>query len=87
LGNNTTQQRNKQTACAPIRMRVNNPLPMEEHMADELKQIGPRIRDDVYQALVRYSTKTRQSQSVIVEQALVNVLREAGYDIQDYYRH
>lgn len=56
-------------------------------MADELKQIGPRIRDDVYQALVRYCTKTRQSQSVIVEQALVNVLREAGYDVKDYYRH
>ena len=56
-------------------------------MADELKQIGPRIRDDVYQALVRYSTKTRQSQSVIVEQALVTMLREAGYDVQDYHRY
>jgi uncharacterized membrane protein (DUF373 family) len=60
---------------------------MEENMADELKQIGPRIRDDIYQALVRYSTKTRQSQSVIVEQALVAMLREAGYDVQDYHRH
>lgn len=56
-------------------------------MAHELKQIGPRIRDDVYQALVQYCTKTRQSQSVIVEQALVNMLREAGYDVQDNYRH
>ena len=57
---------------------------METHMEYELKQIGPRIRQDIYEALIKECARTRQSQAIIVEQALIRLLKEAGHDIEDF---
>lgn len=53
-------------------------------MEYELKQIGPRIRQDIYEALIKECARTRQSQAIIVEQALIRLLKEAGHDIEDF---
>ena len=53
-------------------------------MLHELKQIGPRIRVDIYEALLKECARTRQSQAIIVEQALIRLLKEAGHDIEDF---
>ena len=58
---------------------VNNALNMETDMA-ELKQIGPRIREDVYDALHEYSADSRMSMSLIVELALKEYLKSSGYE-------
>ncbi len=56
-------------------------------MEQELRQIGPRIRQDVHECLADYSRRVRMSQSVIVELALIRLLEEAGYVIPDTHRH
>lgn len=53
----------------------------------ELKQIGPRIREDVYKALHDYSDKTRMSMSLIVELALKDLLVKSGYEFADDHRN
>ena len=53
-------------------------------MEYELKQIGQRIRQDIYEALVKECARTRQSQAILVEQALIRLLKEAGHDIEDF---
>jgi hypothetical protein len=53
---------------------------------DKLKQIGPRIRQDVYDALHAYSDGSRMSMSLIVELALKEYLmteRETPDDNRD----
>jgi len=57
---------------------------MENQMEHELKQIGPRIRVDIYNALIKECARTRQSQAIIVEQALIRLLKDAGHDIEDF---
>ena len=56
----------------------------ENQMEHELKQIGPRIRVDIYNALIKECARTRQSQAIIVEQALIRLLKDAGHDIEDF---
>lgn len=56
---------------------------MEGNM-DELKQIGPRIRSDVADALKEYAAKRRMSVSVIVEIAIIELLKDGGVQIDDY---
>jgi len=51
---------------------------------DELKQIGPRIRSDVADALKEYASKRRMSVSVIVEIAIIELLKDGGVQIDDY---
>ena len=53
----------------------------------DLKQIGPRVREDVYDALHEYSAKTRMSMSLIVEMAIKDLLKECGYEFKDDHRH
>jgi hypothetical protein len=53
----------------------------------ELKQIGPRIREDVAAALQEYSAKTRMSMSLLVEHALIDLLKQSGYEFKDDHRH
>lgn len=53
----------------------------------ELKQIGPRIREDVYDALHDYSDNTRISMSALVEMALKDLLKKAGYEFKDDRRN
>jgi len=53
----------------------------------ELKQIGPRIREDVYDALHDHSDNTRISMSALVEMALKDLLKQAGYDFKDDRRN
>jgi len=43
----------------------------------ELKQIGPRIREDVYDALHDHSDNTRISMSALVEMALKDLLNRS----------
>lgn len=52
----------------------------------ELKQIGPRIREDVYDALHEYSADSRMSMSLIVELALRDALKAAGYEFANDHR-
>ena len=59
---------------------------MEDYMP-ELKQIGPRIREDVYEALHDYSDKTRMSMSLIVELSLKDLLKQAGYEFKYDHRN
>jgi hypothetical protein len=49
----------------------------------DLKQIGPRIREDVYEALQKYSETSRMSMSLLVELALKDLLSDAGYSFDD----
>jgi hypothetical protein len=55
---------------------------MEGNM-DELKQIGPRIRPDVADALKEYAAKRRMSMSLIVELAVIDLLKQSGYAFDD----
>ena len=50
---------------------------------NELKQIGPRIREDVYDALHTFSHDSRMSMSLIVELALRDYLKANGVDLND----
>jgi hypothetical protein len=52
----------------------------------ELKQIGPRIREDIYDALHEYSADSRMSMSLIVELALKDHLKAAGYEFTNDHR-
>jgi hypothetical protein len=51
---------------------------------EELQQIGPRIRADVAEALREYCRKRRMSMSVVVELAIIDLLRAAGEQINDH---
>ena len=42
----------------------------------ELKQIGPRIRKEVYDKFAEDCEKTRYSQSVIIEKLIINYLKD-----------
>ena len=53
----------------------------------DLKQIGPRIREDVYDALHEYSNQSRISMSVLVEMALKDLLNKCGYKFEDDHRY
>jgi hypothetical protein len=55
---------------------------MESEM-NKLKQIGPRIREDVYDALHMFSYDSRMSMSLIVELALRDYLKAGGVDLND----
>jgi hypothetical protein len=55
-------------------------------MSRELKQIGPRIREDVALALKEHSRNTRMSVSLLVEMAVIAMLDEVGADV-DYDRN
>lgn len=68
-----------------LHSNVNNALNMESTMK-ELKQIGPRIREDVYDALHEYSADSRMSMSLIVELALRDALKAAGYEFANDHR-
>jgi predicted hydrolase (HD superfamily) len=59
---------------------------MEATMTDT-KQIGPRIREDVYEALQQHSDKTRTPMSKMVEYALMDLLKTAGYQFENDYRY
>jgi hypothetical protein len=48
---------------------------------EELKQIGPRVSETVANALADYSKLTRMPQALIVEAALRDLLKDAGYDV------
>jgi hypothetical protein len=61
---------------------VNTVLTMEGEM-NKLKQIGPRIREDVYDALHTFSHDSRMSMSLIVELALQDYLKAGGVDLND----
>ena len=50
---------------------------------ENLKQIGPRIRIDVADALRDYCQKRRMSISVVVELAIIDLLKSAGVEIHD----
>jgi hypothetical protein len=56
---------------------------MESEM-DKLKQIGPRIRQDVYDALHAYSDGSRMSMSLIVELALKEYLMTERKTLDDH---
>ena len=56
---------------------------MEGIMSRDLKQIGPRIREDIALALKEHSRHTRMSVSLLVERAVAAMLDEAGVDL-DY---
>lgn len=62
---------------------VNTALQMEGIMSRDLKQIGPRIREDIALALKEHSRNTRMSVSLLVERAVAAMLDEAGVDL-DY---
>ena len=49
----------------------------------ELKQIGPRIREDVYDALHEYSSISRMSMSLIVELALKEYLDRIAEEVSN----
>lgn len=49
----------------------------------QLKQIGPRIREQVYHALHNYSAMTRLSMSKIVEDAVREYLEKQGFEVAD----
>ena len=49
----------------------------------ELKQIGPRIREDVYDDLHEYSSVSRMSMSLIVEMALKEFLSKAAEEMSN----
>jgi len=53
----------------------------------DTKQIGPRIRADVYEALQQHSDKTRTPMSKMVEYALMDLLKTAGYQFENDYRY
>ena len=53
----------------------------------DTKQIGPRIRADVYEALQQPSDKTRTPMSKMVEYALMDLLKTAGYQFENDYRY
>ena len=59
---------------------------MEATMIDT-KQIGPRIREDVYEALNKHSDTTRVPMSKLVEYALIDLLKNAGYEFKNDYRY
>lgn len=59
----------------------------KEVLMTDLKQIGPRVREDVYDALHEYSAKTRMSMSLIVEMAIKDLLKDCGYEFKDDHRH
>jgi hypothetical protein len=46
----------------------------------ELKQIGPRIRKEVYEKFAKDCENTRYSQSVIIEKLIINYLKDKGYE-------
>jgi hypothetical protein len=48
---------------------------------EEVKQIGPRISVSVADSLADYSKRTRMPQALIVEAALRDLLKDAGYDV------
>lgn len=56
---------------------------LKEITMQDLKQIGPRIREDVYEALQKYSETSRMSMSLLVELALKDLLSDAGYSFDD----
>ena len=56
---------------------------LKEITMQDLKQIGPRIREDVYEALQKYSETSRMSMSLLVELALKDLLTDAGYSFDD----
>ena len=56
---------------------------LKEITMQDLKQIGPRIREDVYEALQKYSETSRMSMSLLVEMALKDLLSDAGYSFDD----
>jgi len=51
---------------------------------EDLQQIGPRIRADVAEALRDYCRKRRMSISVVVELAIIDLLKAAGEQINDH---
>ena len=53
----------------------------------EVKQIGPRIRINVYKALHSYSAMTRLSMSKIVEDAVKDYLQKEGFEVADDHRN
>ena len=55
--------------------------PVSLKPAEDLKQIGPRISETVAKSLADYSKRTRMPQALIVESALRDLLKEAGYDV------
>ena len=61
-------------------------LNMEDIMY-QLKQIGPRIREQVYDALHNYSAMTRLSMSKIVEDAVKEYLEKKGFEVADDHRN
>ena len=52
----------------------------------KLKQIGSRIREQVYDALHSYSAMTRLSMSKIVEDAVKDYLQRQGFEVSDDHR-
>ncbi len=52
----------------------------------ELKQIGPRIRKEVYDKFAEDCEKTRYSQSVIIEKLIINYLKDKGYEFNSDIR-
>ena len=58
-----------------------------EYFMTETKQIGPRIREDVYEALNSHSDTTGLPMSKLVEYALIDLLKNAGYEFKNDYRY
>lgn len=52
-----------------------------------IKQIGPRIRQGVYDALQACSKEERVSMSVLVENAIKELLEKKGYDLKNDSGH
>ena len=53
----------------------------------KLKQLGPRIREHVYDALHNYSAMTRLSMSKIVETAVKESLHTHGFNVPAPHRN
>jgi len=51
-------------------------------MRYELKQIGPRIRSEVADALREHSRDTRMSISLLVENAVIEMMSNAGREVE-----
>jgi|OM-RGC.v1.036980539 hypothetical protein len=57
-------------------------------MRYQLKQIGPRIRAEVADALREHSRDTRMSISLLVENAVIEMMSAAGREVEyDHDRH
>jgi hypothetical protein len=54
---------------------------LKQSQYEDVRQIGPRIKVSIADSLADYSKRTRMPQALIVEEALRELLKDAGYDV------